>query len=413
MQTTQKRGLDRVALSSIILAHTSVDMQTAALPTLLPMLLTTFHLDYASAAALVTVNNLMIAVAQPLFGILGDRKPVRWLSLLGCAICGIAMNTVTWLPSYWLVFAAVILSGLGSALFHPEALSNTRSISGDRAVTGTSWFFLGGNLGFGGGPILVGMLLSGFGPHGAVALIVPTIVGCGLLLSQMHKFGRRHVDVVAAVDVAELPVAAAASHAAAPQPVVSGRSVALFVGFLLFLIILRSVALEGLKTFIPLYFSQVTGKSAAEFASLLGTLSLAGIVGTVFSGPLADRIGRRNTMVWSMIAATASLFWFLNTDGVWQLVAIGLFGIATTAPWTITVTMVQDAMPRNPGLAAGLTLGTAYGAAGIGVGLLGVLANNTGLWFTLQFITAIPVLVTVLSLFVPERPRAQFVPASA
>ena len=356
MQPTQKRGLDRVALSSIILAHTSVDMQTAALPTLLPMLLTAFHLDYASAAALVTVNNLMIAVAQPLFGMLGDRRPIRWLSLLGCAICGIAMNTVTWLPSYWLVFAAVILSGLGSALFHPEALSNTRSISGDRAVTGTSWFFLGGNLGFGGGPILVGMLLSGFGPHGAVAL---------------------------------------------------------FVGFLLFLIILRSVALEGLKTFIPLYFSQVTGKSAAEFAPLLGTLSLAGIVGTVFSGPLADRIGRRNTMVWSMVAATASLFWFLNTDGVWQLVAIGLFGIATTAPWTITVTMVQDAMPRNPGLAAGLTLGTAYGAAGIGVGLLGVLANNTGLSFTLQFITAIPVLVTVLSLFVPERPRAQFAPASA
>lgn len=390
------------------MAHTSVDMQTAALPTLLPTLLAAFRLDYASAAALVTINNLMIAVAQPLFGVLGDRRPIRWLSLLGCAICGVSMCLVTALPSYWLVFGAVILSGLGSALFHPEALSNTRAISGDRAVTGTSWFFLGGNFGFGGGPILIGLLLSAFGPPGAVALVVPTIVGCGLLLTQMHKFGRRHADVPGAADAAEVPAVPAAA-----QPAASGRAVAAFVTFLLFLIILRSVAIEGLKTFIPLYFSEVTGKSAAEFAPLLGTLSLAGIVGTLFSGPLADRIGRRNTMVWSMVLATASLFWFLNSDGLAQTAAIGLFGIATTAPWTITVTMVQDAMPRNPGLAAGLTLGTAYGAAGIGVGLLGVLANATGLRFTLQFITAIPVLVTVLSLFVPERPRARLAPASA
>lgn len=399
----QKRRLDRVALSTIILAHTSVDMQTAALPTLLPTLLAAFRLDYASAAALVTVNNLMIAVAQPLFGVLGDRRPVRWLSLLGCAICGLAMNMVTWLPSYGLVFGAVVLSGLGSALFHPEALSNTRDISGDETVTGTSWFFLGGNFGFGGGPILVGLLLTAFGPHGASALIIPTIVGCGLLATQMRKFGRRHAAAPVAVAAApsiEAAVAAPEPVIAAPAP--SARAVAGFVAFLLFLIILRSVAIEGLKTFIPLYFSEVTGKSAADFAPLLGTLSLAGIVGTLFSGPLADRIGRRNTMVWSMAAAAASLFWFLNSEGLWQTMAIGLFGIATTAPWTITVTMVQDAMPRSPGLAAGLTLGTAYGAAGIGVGLLGLLANATDLHFTLNVITAIPVLVLVLSLFVRE-----------
>ena len=114
-----------------------------------------------------------------------------------------------------------------------------------------------------------------------------------------------------------------------------------------------------------------------------------------------------------MVAAIATLFWFMHSDGVLQIVAISLFGIAMTAPWTITVTMVQDAMPRNLGLAGGLTLGTAYGAAGIGVGLLGLLANAAGLAFTLQFITWVPVLVLVLSFFVPERPRVSLVPAQA
>ena len=111
-------------------------------------------------------------------------------------------------------------------------------------------------------------------------------------------------------------------------------------------------------------------------------------------------------MVGSMAIATAALFAFWRSvsesGGVWQIIWMGVFGMAMTAPWTITVTAVQDLMPRSIGLASGLTLGTAYGASGIGVGLLGVLANATSLGFTLQFIAVVPVLVLLLSLFVPE-----------
>jgi FSR family fosmidomycin resistance protein-like MFS transporter len=110
-------------------------------------------------------------------------------------------------------------------------------------------------------------------------------------------------------------------------------------------------------------------------------------------------------MVGSMAVAIAALFIFWQVEGIWQIVFMGLFGMAITAPWTITVTAVQDLMPRSIGLASGLTLGTAYGASGIGVGLLGVLANATSLGFTLQFIAVIPAIVLVLSLFVPEQKR--------
>lgn len=403
----RKRGFDTKAIGAIIVAHASVDMQTISLATLLPGILTAFNLDYATAAALVTANNVVIAVAQPIFGVLGDRKPVRWLALAGCALCGIAMNAVTWLPNYGLIFAAAILSGIGSALFHPEGLAKARAVSGEYATTGTSWFFLGGNIGFGGGPLLVGALTAAFGPRGAVGMIIPTLIGCLLLASQMHKFGYR----AAAVTTDSEP------HTAGSAPAVVGhkKAVIAFVSFLMLLIVLRSVAIEGLKTFIPLYYAEETGKSAAEFAPLLASLSLAGIIGTLFSGPLADRFGRRNLMVGSTALGAAALFVFLRTEGLPQLLAMSVFGIAMTAPWTITVTMVQDAMPRSLGLAGGLTLGTAYGAAGIGVGLLGVLANATGLAFTLQFITWIPILVIVLSLFVPERVRgaAQVMPQPA
>ena len=123
-------GINRSTLFAIVLGHLTVDMQTGSLAVLLPVLLKVFSLDYTGAAAIMSFNNIVIAVAQPLFGILGDRKQMRWLVYAGCLLTGVGMVAVMFLPSYWLIVAAVVLSGLGSAMFHPEALSVVRAISG-------------------------------------------------------------------------------------------------------------------------------------------------------------------------------------------------------------------------------------------------------------------------------------------
>ena len=378
-----------MGLGSIIAAHAAVDMQTMSLNTLLPTLLAALSLNYATAAAIITMNQVVIAVFQPIAGIIGDRRPMRWLALFGCALCGVMMASVTFLPAYWMIVVVAALSGVGSALFHPEALSYARKLSGKYAATGNSWFFLGGNIGFGVAPLLVGFLIDRFGLHAAAWMIVPTIIGCGLLWLQRRKFKRLERATVVSADSA--------------VAVGNSRQVVFFVAFVLFLIILRSVSYEGMKTFMPLYFANETGRSTAEFAPLLTALSLSGIVGTLFSGPLADRIGRRNLMVISMAVAVGALYAFWTSTGVAQALWIGLFGIAMTAPWTISVTMIQDAMPHQLGLAGGLTLGTAYGASGRGIGFLGILANGIGLWPTLQLIGVVPVVVLLLSLWVPER----------
>ena len=41
----------------------------------------------------------------------------------GALLTGLAMALVLWVPNYALVIAMVIASGLGSAMFHPEALA--------------------------------------------------------------------------------------------------------------------------------------------------------------------------------------------------------------------------------------------------------------------------------------------------
>lgn len=382
------------ALAALTVAHTSVDMQTASLVVLLPLLLASFQLNYAAAAAIISVNSIIIAVAQPLFGVVSDRWRLGWLALAGCALTGAAMAGVLWMPSYWLVLAAVVASGIGSAAFHPEGLTHTRTVSGERRATGSSVFFFGGNLGFALGPLAAALLIERFGPPGALAMLVPTVLGVTLLTLKRKSFARPAP--------APQAVRPAVGAAAARFP----WGVAALVGFLLTLLVLRTIVQAGLQTFIPLYFTSEGGMTQARAAQLVTTLAFMGALGTLFSGPVADRLGRRAVMAGSMAIVVVALFIFLRSEGWVQLAAVAVAGAMITAPWTLTVVMVQDAMPNNLGLAGGLTLGTAYGAGGLGVAAIGAFADVAGLAQAMLILTSLPVVVMVLSLFVPERRRA-------
>ncbi len=374
---------------AIFLSHLSVDMQTGSLAVLLPLLLAAFQLDYTGAAAIVSINSIVIAISQPLFGILGDRKQMRWLVYSGCLLCGAAMSLVMFMPAYWLVIMAVIFSGLGSAMFHPEALAVVRAHSGAKAASSASYFFFFGNLGFAFGPMLASWLTNSLGNHAAVWMIAPTLVGMVLLTIMWRPIAQ--------------PMLHAAKSTTQRMLRSSPRQIALLVTLLLTLIAVRSLVHSGLQTFIPLYFHETTELSDANIALMVSTLVFMGVFGTLLSGPISERIGRRAVMVGSIAIVIVALYGFMNTTGWLQLGLLALTGTFATAAWPISVVMVQEAMPNNVGLASGLTLGLAYGAGGLGVAGLGRLADAYGLQTTMTVISLLPILALVMSLFVPER----------
>ncbi len=379
--------LQAVPLGAIALAHASVDIQIGALPILLPQLLVALDLNYALAAGIISANAVVIAIAQPLFGLLGDRRSLRWLAPIGALICGAGLALVPvaglGLHSYALVIAAVILGGLGSAAFHPEALAGVRQVSGAQRSTGSSVFFFAGTLGFALGPILAGVLLDNGGLSSVSLMGALPIVTGALLLTQRRAIRRPHGEGRQAVTKHHVAVG--------------------LVVYVMMLIIVRQTVSSGLTTFIPLYFHDRGGAQAGGTAGLVSVLSLASAVGMLFSGAAADRWGRRAVMAGSMVIVFGALQLFLNSTGIIQIVALAVGGAALTAPWTVSVVMVQDAMPGQPGLASGLTLGTAYSGISLAVYSLGMVADRFGLDLTMAVVVWIPAVAAVLSLWVPDQ----------
>ena len=77
---------------------------------------------------------------------------------------------------------------------------------------------------------------------------------------------------------------------------------------------------------------------------------------------------------------------------------VTLLGMILISTFTVTVVMGQNLLPGNLGVASGLLVGFAIGAGGIGVTLLGVVADHFGVPFALKCIGGLPFLGFLFSL---------------
>jgi FSR family fosmidomycin resistance protein-like MFS transporter len=383
--TRRHAGVDRRAMATLSAGHLFTDVAQGSVPALLPFLISRHHLGYAAASALVLAATISSSVIQPFFGHISDRRSIPWLMPLGPALGGLGIALAGLAPSYALTFAAIVLSGVGVAAFHPEASRFANYVSGARRASGMSLFSVGGNLGFALGPVLVTPLVLVFGLGGAALILVPTWLMAAVLLRELPRLRSFRTDVESArVKRSEL------RDDWGPFAILGG------------VIALRSFVYFGLVTFIPLYYVANLHTSKAAGNAALAAMLIGGAAGTLIGGPLADRFGRRVVLVGTMLALPPLIAGFLLSGPVLAVVFAALAGAATIATFAVTIVMGQEYLPDRLGVSAGVTIGLSIGLGGVGAPLLGLLADAHGLRVTFEVIAGLPLLALALTLALPR-----------
>jgi MFS transporter, FSR family, fosmidomycin resistance protein len=388
-------------MAALSAGHLCTDIAQGSVPALLPFLISHDNLSYAAASALVLAATISSSVIQPLFGHLSDRLSLPWLMPLGPALGGLGIALAGIAPSYGLVFAAILLSGVGVAAFHPEGSRFANYVSGARRASGMSLFSVGGNVGFALGPVVVTPALLAFGLHGTLLVLVPTWLMALALTHELPRLKGFRTDVVSGrVQRGDEPEAWGAFT------VLAG------------VIALRSFVYFGLVTFIPLYFIHDLHTSKALGNAALAAMLLGGAGGTLIGGPLADRFGRRAVLIGSMTVTPPLVVGMLASGPVLGIVFAALAGAATIATFAVTIVMGQEFLPGRLGVSAGVTIGLSIGLGGVGAPLLGLLADAHGLRSVFVAVAILPALALLLALALPNRaPRrhgaARGVPVAA
>jgi FSR family fosmidomycin resistance protein-like MFS transporter len=387
-----RADLDRRGLGLLGGAHMSVDLCQAAVPALLPFFIQQRGYSYAAAGALVFAATVGSSLIQPLFGHAADRLQVPWLMPAGVLMAGAGIALAGVATSYALTFAAIVLSGIGVAAFHPEGARHANYASGARKAQGMSLFALGGNAGFALGPALTTGSVLAVGLSGTLLVgLIPITAGAIVLAKRGRLHGLRERG------------AAAAKARPADAPEDRWRP----FGTLTAVISLRSCVHFGLLAFVPVWFVATLGTSEAGGNAALTAMLASGAAGTVIGGRIADRVGRR-TILLGCLAATAPLLGaFILAPTALAFPLVALLGLVIVGTFAITVVLGQEYLPNRLGMASGVTLGAAIGVGGALAPVLGALADAHGIEAAMWVLAALPLPALLLALTLPADGRAR------
>jgi FSR family fosmidomycin resistance protein-like MFS transporter len=159
----------------LALVHTVNDAITAILGALLPTLQERFEVGATTLAAIVAVFWISSST-QPLLGSLAEDIGLRTVAALGVLAPAIFLSLVGVAPELWILFALLVIGGLGSAALYPVGTTiAAASTRGNRAV-GVGLFTAGGMIGFALGPVLILYLVSRHGTDATPWLMVPGVL---------------------------------------------------------------------------------------------------------------------------------------------------------------------------------------------------------------------------------------------
>lgn len=389
--------MEKKKILLLALAHLSCDVNAGALPASLPYLRSAYGLDYQATGGLMLAYSCLSSIIQPIFGLLADRLSRPWFLPLGVALAGCGIACMGFLGGYWAIFTAIAVSGVGSALFHPEGARHANKVSGRSKGVGLSIFSIGGNSGFILGPLLVTAFVGGFGIRGMAVFAVLGISMAAFLLWGITRLGK-----TAPAPPQRLP---RSSATAATHPPVNNWHE---FSRLTVVIVARSTVFVGFNAFIPLYWVNVFGQSEAAGALALVIFCTSGVACNIAGGMLSDRIGCVPVIRLAFtLMPVVVLAFSLAPSAAWAYAALPLLGFVLYTPFSSQVVLGQRLLARNIGFASGVTLGLATSLGGVAQPLLGRVADMAGLPAAIQLLAGVAALGALFSYLLARGPESR------
>jgi MFS transporter, FSR family, fosmidomycin resistance protein len=376
-------------LGALSFSHFLNDMMQSLIVAIYPLLKGEFHLSFAQIGTITLTYQACASLLQPVIGIYTDKHPKPYSLSAGMCFTLVGIVTMAFAPNYTSVLAAAALIGAGSAIFHPESSRIARLASGGRHGLAQSIFQVGGNAGSAMGPLLAAWIIL---PHGQPSLAwfaMAAVVAIIVLARVGGWYKRQHID---------RPRAAPTSAAIAP---VSPAKVRWSIAVLVLLIFSKYFYIASITSYFSFYLIDKFHVSVRSAQIHLFVFLLAMALGTLFGGPLGDRIGRKR-VIWVSILGIAPFTLILPyVDLMWVGILTFIIGLILSSAFSAIVVFAQELMPGNVGAVSGLFFGFAFGIGGIGAAVLGGLADRHGIEFVYRICAYLPLLGMVAA-FLPN-----------
>jgi FSR family fosmidomycin resistance protein-like MFS transporter len=361
---TESAGEENFQLAEVVTvaaAHGAHDTYFSFLPTILPLLIQNLALN-TTQAGLLSAFSQIPNLLQPIFGHLADHKDLKILVILAPTLSGILITLVGVAPSFGVAALLMLLAGFSTAGFHAIAPAMVSARSGRKVGRGMGFFMVGGELGFGLGPLIAVATIGFLSLKG-----LPWLMTLGMLASVILFFRMKDIST-AQLSKVEAPLSFW-------QTLKDMRG--------LMLPISATVTLTGflsanIVNYLPTFMSN-EGTAFALAGASLSVVELSGTLGVFLMGMISDRLGHRKIILIGTLASAAFSLAFLLTRGWLQMLMLVGIGMSAFIANPAFLSIIQSRFTKNRSLANSIYMSTSFILRSIVVVIVGALADVYGM----------------------------------
>ncbi|MDB5232455.1 MAG: transporter [Chitinophagaceae bacterium] len=383
-------------LFAISFSHLLNDTIQSLIPAIYPLLKTSFSLSFAQIGLITFCFQLAASLLQPFVGLYTDKKPQPYSLSAGMGFTLVGLICVALVSHYYMVLFSVVLIGIGSSIFHPEASRMAYVASGGRRGLAQSIFQLGGNTGSSLGPLLAALIIVPFGRISVSWFSLLALIAIAVLLKVGNWYKHHLVNRPKKAQV----------HNVKQQ--LSRKKIIFSIIILMLLIFSKYFYMASMSSYFTFYLIDKFHLSVQSSQLYLFLFLVSIAAGTLMGGALGDRFGRKY-VIWGSILGVAPFTLLLpHANLFWTGILVFFIGVILASAFSAILVYAQELIPGKVGLISGLFFGFAFGMGGIGSAVLGWLADHTSISYVFRVCAFLP-LIGLLTGLLPDIERKKII----
>ncbi len=381
MQKSNRTKTYLILLLILSTSHFLNDLMQSLIPASYPLLKAKYSLDFIQIGLISLTFQVAGASLQPIVGMITDKNAAPYSPVVGMIFTFSGLVNLAFAQNYQIILISVVLIGIGSSIFHPEATRMARYAAGNRQGLAQGIFQVGGQAGGSLGPICAAIILVPWGLSSLSIFAILALLAMILLVWIGSK--QREISLEFSKNQEKL-------RNKTKLVVFSPLKISICLSILIFLIFTKNFYSESFRSFYTFYLIDHFGLSIQASQLMLFIFLFSAAIGVLIGGIIGDKIGRYWIILISVLGPLPLTIILPYADLFWTGVLTILINLIMASAFASILIYAIDLLPNRIGLIGGLFYGLNFGLGGIAAGFLGVLTEKYGIETTYLICSFMP-----------------------
>ena len=305
-------------------------------------------------------------------------------------MCSFFLSLTGLVHSYLQLVLCLIIGGIGTSFYHPQATGFVVRYSGKNLAKNMSLFIAAGAIGNSLGPVISSSITQFFGLEKLAFASVWGVIFALMVFVCVPKinvinFEKNQDSFVTTI-----------------KEIFKNETVRV----LIMISVLKSLVVASFSLLLPFYWKDM-GYNPLQLGIAVLLCLTVGALGTYLSTKFEKIIGYKKVFYISMgvpFILTMIFVLLMHLSPVLSFVLFILTGFVTMLSVSINMVMAQKTMPQYKSMISGFIGGFGWGVVGVSLPLIGLGAQHFGIVPTLVVISFVPLMLSYFVKYLPDKP---------